>query len=461
MGEKQIFIKNRLKNIPPVRLIVVSFAVIILIGTFLLSIPISSNSGNPTPFIDSLFTATSATCVTGLIVYDTFTHWNILGQIIIITLIQIGGLGVITFTTGFSLLIHRKLGLHDLQLAAENTSGDTMDITHLIRIILYFTFLCESLGALLMMIRFVPQFGNKGIWIAVFTAISAYCNAGFDILGFLMKNGSLIPYAGDPLICLTIGGLIVIGGLGFVVIRDIYLSKIIPRYHKKKTSHLNFHSNIVLGTTLVLIVLGTILFLICEYNNTLQGMNFGTKLNVSFFQSISARTAGFATVDIASEHDFTKIITVIFMFIGASPAGTGGGIKTTTFVVLLATVLSVMRGCEDTTLAKRQIDKFTVYRALAILTGGVLVVFVTTGIILTANPHINGINALFEAVSGFGTVGLSAGVTQTLNWVSKIAITFTMFVGRVGPVSLGLALTLRRGRRSGNTILPEGKIIVG
>jgi trk system potassium uptake protein TrkH len=461
MGEKQIFIKNRLKNIPPVRLIVVSFAVIILAGALLLTLPISSKSGNPTSFIDSLFTATSATCVTGLIVFDTWTHWTILGQIIIITLIQVGGLGVITFTTGFSLLIHRKLGLHDLQLAAENTGGETMDITHLVKTVLYFTFLCESLGALLMMLRFVPQFGLEGIWISVFTAISAYCNAGFDILGFVMKNGNLIPYAGDPLICLTVGALIVTGGIGFVVVRDIYLSKVIPRYHKNKTSHLNFHSHIVLGTTLVLIVLGTVLFFICEYDNTLSGMNFGTKLNASLFQSISARTAGFASVDIAKEHDFTKIITIILMFIGASPAGTGGGIKTTTFVVLMATVLSVMRGCEETTIAKRQIDKFTVYRALAILTGAAFVVFVTTGIILTADPHVNGIDALFEAVSGFGTVGLSAGVTQTLSWISKLAVAFTMFVGRVGPVSLGLALAMRRGRRSGNAILPEGKVIVG
>ncbi len=461
MGEEQFCAKKRLRGMPPVRLIVVSFAVVILIGAVLLTLPIASRSGLPTGFIDSLFTATSATCVTGLVVFDTWTHWNLLGQIIILLLIQVGGLGVITFTTGFSILVRRKIGLRDLQLATENTSGDTINIKHLIRIILFFTFFCEMTGAVLLTFRFVPQFGAKGIWIAAFTAISAYCNAGFDILGFLMKDGNLIPYVGDPLVCLTVGGLIVIGGLGFVVISDIYNAKLLPRIHKKKPTHLHFHSALVLIMTTILIVSGTVLFLACEYDNTLVGMDFGTKLNASLFQSISARTAGFCTVDIAKEHDFTKIITVVLMFIGASPAGTGGGIKTTTFIVLLATVVSVMRGNEETTLFKRRIDQSTVYRALSILSVAATVVITTAGIILTADPDVTGIDALFEATSGFGTVGLTAGVTSTLSWISKLTVTLTMFIGRVGPVSLGLALTLHKGHRCAGTILPEGKIIVG
>lgn len=461
MGEEQFCVKKRLRSVPPVRLIVVSFAVVILVGAVLLTLPIVSRSGLPTGFIDSLFTATSATCVTGLVVFDTWTHWNLLGQIIIILLIQIGGLGVITFTTGFSMLVRRKIGLRDLQLATENTSGDTINIKYLIKIILFFTFFCEMTGTVLLTFRFVPQFGAKGIWIAAFTAISAYCNAGFDILGFLMKDGNLIPYVGDPLVCLTVGGLIVIGGLGFVVISDIYNAQLLPRIHKEKPVHLHFHSILVLIMTAILIVSGTVLFLVCEYNNTLAGMDFGTKLNASLFQSVSARTAGFCTVDIAKEHDFTKIITVILMFIGASPAGTGGGIKTTTFIVLLATVVSVMRGNEETTLLKRRIDQFTVYRALSILSGAAVVLFVATGVILTADPDVNGVDALFEATSGFGTVGLTAGVTQTLSWISKLTVSLTMYIGRVGPVSLGLALTLHRGHRSAGAILPEGKVIVG
>ncbi|NLG92570.1 MAG: cation transport protein [Clostridiales bacterium] len=461
MGEEAFRVKRRLKNVPPVRLIVVSFAVVILAGAFLLTLPAVSRSGLPTSFVDALFTATSATCVTGLIAFDTWTHWNLLGQVIILLLIQIGGLGVITLTTGFSLLLHRKLGLRDLQLATENTSGDTINITHLVKIILIFTFLCESAGTLLMMLRFVPQFGPKGIWIAVFTSVSAYCNAGFDILGFVMKDGNLIPYVGDPLICLTVEALIIIGGIGFIVVADIYYSRILKRIHKKKPEHLNFHSAIALGMSAILIVLGTVLFFLCENDNTLKGMDFGTKLNASLFQSVSPRTAGFCTVDIAQEHDFTKMLTVILMFIGASPAGTGGGIKTTTFVVLLATVVSVMKGNEDATILKRRLDKLTVYRSLAIVFSAALLVLINTGIILSADRDVSGIDALFEAASGFGTVGLTAGVTQTLSWVSKLAVTFTMFVGRVGPVSLGLALTLQKGHHANGSILPEGKVIVG
>ena len=459
MGEEWFPVKKRLKSIPPVKLIVASFLIVILVGAFLLTLPIAARAGEPTAFIDALFTATSATCVTGLVVFDTWTHWNVLGQIIIISLIQIGGLGVITFTTGFSLLLRRKLGLRDIQLATENTGGDTINIAHLVKMILVFTAGCETFGALLLMLRFVPQFGAKGIWVAFFTAISAYCNAGFDILGFVMKDGNLIPYVSDPLVCLTVGALIVIGGLGFVVISDIYSSHILTRYHKEKPRHLNFHSTIVLRMTAILIVVGTILFFICEYDNTLRGMNFGTQLNASLFQSISPRTAGFASVDIAKEYDFTKIITVVLMFIGASPAGTGGGIKTTTFVILAATVFSVMRGSDETIILKRRVDKGTVYRSLSIFFGALFVVLTTTGIILTADPEVNGIDALFEATSGFGTVGLTAGVTQTLSTISKFFVSCTMFIGRVGPVSLGLALALHKGRRG--AILPEGRVIVG
>lgn len=459
MGNEWSPMKKRLKSIPPVRLIVVSFLIVILIGAFLLTLPIASRMGKPTAFIDALFTATSATCVTGLVVFDTWTHWNVLGQIIIISLIQIGGLGVITFTTGFTLLMRRRLGLRDIQLATENTSGDTINIAHLIKMILIFTATCELLGALLLMLRFVPQFGAQGIWIAFFTAISAFCNAGFDILGFVMKDGNLIPYVSDPLVCLTVGSLIVVGGLGFVVISDIYYSRVLTRIQKKKSTHLNFHSRIVLSTTAFLIVGGAALFFILEYNNTLRGMNLGTQLNASLFQSISARTAGFASLDIAKELDGTKILTVVLMFIGASPAGTGGGIKTTTFVILAATVLSAMRGLEDTTVLKRRIDKSTVYRAISIFFGALLVVLIATGVILTADPEVNGVDALFEATSGFGTVGLTAGVTQRLSDISKFVVSCTMFVGRVGPVSLGLALSLHKARRG--TILPEGRVIVG
>lgn len=461
MGEKIPALRQKLRGTPPTRLIVISFFLVILAGAVVLTLPVCTRSGEATPFIDALFTATSATCVTGLVVFDTWTHWNAFGQAVVLLLIQVGGLGVVTFTTGFTLLMKRRLGLRDMLLAEENTSGDPIGIIHLIRMILSFTFSCEIIGAMLLMLRFVPKFGLRGVWISFFTSISAYCNAGFDILGFELKDGSLTKYVGDPLVCLTVGALIVTGGLGFVVIGNLYRARIRPRLRREHPSRLNFHSTIVLITTGILIVVGTVLFFVCEYDNTLKGLDFGAKLNASLFQSVSARTAGFASVDIAREHDFTKIITVILMFIGASPASTGGGIKTTTFVVLVATVLSVMRGNEDTVVLRRRVDKFVVYRSLAIVSTALLLVLTTTGIILTCNAATNGVDALFEAASAFGTVGLSASVTPTLTAVSKVAVICTMYIGRVGPVSLGLALTLHRGRSAGSAVLPEGKIIVG
>ena len=451
---------KKLKEVAPGRLIVSSFFVIIVIGTILLMLPFCARNGRPTPFVDALFTATSATCVTGLVVFDTWHHWNGIGQGVILVLIQVGGLGLVTFTTGINLLLRKKLGLRDLLLAKENTSGNTMDISRLIKMILGFTFACEGVGALFLMTRFVPKFGLHGVWISVFEAISAYCNAGFDILGFERADASLTNYVGDPVVCVTIAILIILGGLGFVVISDVYYAQIHTRLHKQKPMHLNFHSTIVLASSGVLLLLGTLLFFICEFGNTMAGMDFFTRLNASFFQSASARTAGFASIDIAAEHDFTKIITIVLMFIGASPASTGGGVKTTTFLVLAATVVSVMVGSEETVIHKRKVDKSTVYRALAIVTGALLLIIITTGVILSTNEvPINGVDALFEATSAFATVGLTAGVTPLLDTVPRLAVVLTMFIGRVGPVSLALAITMRRGKRG--AVLPEGKIIVG
>lgn len=461
MDDTTSFIKKLLKTVPPVRLIVVSFFLLILIGSILLTFPVASRTGAWTPFMDSLFTSTSAVCVTGLVVFDTWTHWSTFGQAVILCLLQIGGLGLVTFTTGFSLLMRRRLGFRSMQLAVESTGGNVIHVARLIRVILYFTFTCEFTGALILMIRFVPKFGPYGVWISIFTAISAYCNAGFDILGFETQGGSLMKYVSDPLVCLTIAALIIIGGIGFIVMSDIYYSKIKSRITGKKTSHLKFHSHIVLITTVCLLAAGTVAIFISEYGNTMRGMNFATRLNASFFQSASARTAGFNSINIGGETDFTKTITIILMFIGASPTSTGGGIKTTTLIVLIATVVSVMHGNDDACILKRRIEKSTVYRSLSITFVGLLVVLITSGIILLTTPHATSINALFEAVSAFGTVGLTAGVTPMLSGIAKGAVIVTMFIGRVGPVSLGLAFSLRKKQFASNTVLPEGKIIVG
>ena len=461
MEEKPTLIK-RLKNISPVRLIVSSFLLIIVIGTLLLTLPISARERQATHVLDAFFTATSSTCVTGLALFDTWTHWSYFGQGVILILIQLGGLGLVTFATGFTLFMRRKLGLRDMQIAKEYTSGSMMDTPRLMRTIIIWTFSCEAVGALLLAIRFIPNFGVRGVWISVFLAVSAYCNAGFDILGFLKPNSSLTLFVNDPLVCLTIAMLIIVGGIGFIVINDIH-SWGLRKFRKEENHpHLALHTWIVLKTTAILLLAGAVLFLLFEYNNSLAGMNFFQKLHASFFQSVTSRTAGFASIDVGAQLDITKMLTIILMFIGASPSSTGGGIKTTTFVVLMSTVLSVLRGKNETVIKKRRVDRTVVYRSLAIVVLALLVVTTTTVAVAIAETpnHVTALDALFESVSAFGTVGLTADITQGLTAVSKIVLIITMFIGRVGPISLVLALTMHHTTRL-ETILPEGKIIVG
>ena len=453
---------ENLKSMSPIRLIVSSFAFIILIGTILLSLPISTRNGTFTPVIDSFFVATSATCVTGLTLFDTYTQWSNFGQVVIILLIQFGALGLITFTTGFTLFFRKKWGLRDIRLAKEYTSGSVIDTPKLIKTILIWSLVCESIGAVLLAIRFIPQFGAYGIWISIFTAISAYCNAGFDLMGFTEKGIGLINYRADALVSLTIGLLIVIGGIGFVVISDIH-SGILKKVHDKRSHfHLNFHSMIVIKMTVALLLIGTLFFFIFEYNNTLSDLDFSGKLVASFFQSSSARTAGFFSLPIGSEREITKLLTIFLMFIGASPASTGGGIKTTTFAVLLATVKSIIKGNEDTVFKGHKVEKSTVYRALAIITMAFTIVsFLTVAIsLIEESQNIHIVDIVLEVVSAFATVGLTAGITTLLSDLSKVLLSIAMFIGRVGPISLGIAITLNKNRAK-DRILPYSKIIVG
>lgn len=454
---------KRLKNITPVRLITVSFAVIILVGTLLLMLPISSKTGKVSP-LDALFVSTSATCVTGLTPFDTFSQWTGFGQVVILILIQLGGLGLLTFTTGFTILMRGKLGIRDIQIAKEQTNAQAVDIPQLLKMIFTSTFLCELAGALLLAIRFVPLYGGQGIWISVFLAVSAYCNAGFDILGFQGPGSSLTNFYNDPLVLVTIALLIIIGGLGYIVVNEMYIIAH-QRFRGEKKGFHNFslHSKVVLITTFVLIVTGTLFFLLLDYNHSLKNYHFGNKLLGAFFQSVSARTAGFNSVDITAENPLTMCLTIFLMFIGASPASTGGGIKTTTFIVVLATVWGVFTGRDETVILKRRVDKSIVYRSLAIIVAAMTVVLIATGVIILVeadNPSITTLGSLFEAVSAFATVGVTAGVTPLLSPVSQIAIILAMFIGRVGPVSMALVFTLKSGRRPGK-ILPEGRIIVG
>lgn len=442
----------------PARVIVLSFALMILAGTLLLMLPISAKSGQATSFLEALFTSTSATCVTGLIVRDTFTYFSIFGQVIILALIQLGGLGLVTFATFFNLAIRKRVGLKSLYVAQESVSSGSMDdVGHLIKMIFTITFSIEFAGALVLMSVFVPRYGAGGIFVAIFLAISAYCNAGFDILGMEGQYSSLTHFFNDPLVLCTIAALIICGGLGFIVWQDLY--------HFRQRRRLALHTKIVLISTGVLIVGGMILFAALEWNNvhTLGPMTPFQKILNSFFASVTCRTAGFNSI--ATEHIFgiTKLLMVLLMFIGAAPGGTGGGIKVTTAYVLLMTVVCVMSGKEDTIVDKRKVDKSIVYKALAVMSIAILAVVISTATIFFTS-HRGGvtfseIDALFESVSAFGTVGLTAGITMVANTASRIVLILTMFIGRVGPVSLALSLAMRPQKK--NTIMPEAKIMVG
>lgn len=442
----------------PARIIVSSFALLILAGAFVLMLPICAKSGQPTDFISALFTATSATCVTGLIVVDTFTHFTIFGQVVILFLIQLGGLGLVTFATFFNIAIRKKIGLKSLYVAQESVNSDSMsEIGRLIKLIFTVTILFEFVGALILASVFVPEFGRSGIFMAIFIAVSSYCNAGFDILGVQGQYVSLTNYHDNPVVLITVMALIISGGLGFIVWQDIF--------HFRQRKKITIHTKIVLISSATLILIGTALVAMFEWDNmqTIGSMSAGEKVLNSFFHSVSSRTAGFNSFSMNDMFGITKMFTVILMFIGAAPGGTGGGIKVTTFYVLLMTVVCAVRGKDETIVDKRKVDKSVVYKALAVVSIALLVVLISTSTIFftshTGGVNFSEIDALFESVSAFGTVGLSSGVTGLANTASRLVLVFTMFIGRVGPVSLALSLALRIQKK--NTVLPEAKIMVG
>ncbi len=457
MGTKNI------KEMSPVRLIVSSFLAIIILGTSLLCLPISSRSMENIHFVDAMFTATSATCVTGLTQFDTYSRWSAFGQVVILLLIQFGGLGIITFTTGFTLFLRKKLGLRDMQIAKEYTSGSVLDLPRLLKTIIIWSLGCELVGAVIFAIRFIPQFGiTRGLWVSLFTAISAYCNAGFDVMGCIDPGTSFINYAKDPLVCLTTSFLVILGGLGFIVVRDVYSCIASKISRAKNHPRLNLHSFIVVTMSITLLLIGTVLFMFFEYNNTLAQYSFWEKLNISFFQSSVARTAGFFSVPIGMETGLTKLLTIVFMFIGASSASTGGGVKTTTFVVILATLKSVVKGYEDTVILRHKVEKQTVYKAFSLTILAFFLVSIVTMLIAFFEGHQNFafLDITFETVSAFATVGLSTGLTNLLSSVSKILIMLMMFIGRVGPISFIFSVSLVKDK-SFDKVMPSSKIIVG
>lgn len=455
-------IRKKIKLLSPIQVIVYSFVLIILIGTLLLLLPISVRNPNEHNFFTALFTAVSCTCVTGLSLHDTWSYFSFFGQIVMLSLIQIGGLGLVSFTTGFTLAVHRKLGLRDIKIMQEGTQGNLADIPHIIKTVFVSTILFEILGATLLCLKFVPKYGLKGAWLSVFLAISSYCNAGFDISGFIMPDSSLMSFNQDKFVLVIISSLIIIGGLGFLVVSDIYNYIIKKLYYKSNNSKLSLHTKVVLKSNLFLLLAGTILFFCFEYENTLSKLNIGNKLIVCLFHSSSCRTAGLFSFDLSRQYSITKFISIFLMFIGASPASTGGGIKTVSFVVLLSVMGNTLCGKEEAILEGRQINKPTVYRSLAISTAFVILISAGTLMLtmLEAQNPISLIDIIYEVVSAISTTGLSTGITRILSTFSKCLLMLFMFIGRVGPISLLLAIIAKKNNNKYRT-LPEGKLIIG
>ncbi|RDY24180.1 Trk family potassium uptake protein [Romboutsia maritimum] len=447
-----------INKLDPSRIMVIGFATVILIGGLLLNLPISTQSGESIGLLDALFTATSAVCVTGLIVVDTATYWSHFGQVVIITLIQIGGLGFMTTTTMFALITKKRINLRERLLIQESLNQiDLSGLVKLTRYVILITFLIEGMGALLLSTVFIPQFGlSRGIWYSIFHAISAFCNAGFDLMGSVTGPfSSVTSYVNNFTITLTISGLIILGGIGFPVILDVI--------KHKRLSKLNLHSKIVLFTTTMLIVIGTLMILFSEFNNpdTLGKLNLNGKILASIFQSVTLRTAGFNTIDLTLLHQGSIFVMIILMFIGASPASTGGGIKTTTLATLFLTVKSFIFEKADIEVYEKRIGISTVRKSLGIFFIGISVVVLGTLLISLGEPKFTLVEAGFEVVSAFATVGLSIGGTPSLGILGKTLIMLFMFMGRVGSLTIFMALVSKGTKKNQLIRYPEGKIIVG
>lgn len=449
-------VKNPLNmKMTPPQILVSGFAVIILLGGILLSLPVSTRSGLGTPFLDAIFTATSATCVTGLVVMDTGTHFSVFGQLVLLALIQIGGLGFMTMATLVAMMLRKRISLKERLILQEALNQNSIEgIVRLIRKVINYSLLIELCGMILFTIRwsFDMPFG-QAMYFGFFHAVSFFNNAGFDIFGtYTGPFTSITGYVDDPIISLTSGALIVLGGLGFIVLADLL--------DFRRTRKLSLHSKVVLSMTAFLIVFGTIVIFIFEFTNqkTLASLDWQGKVWGSLFQSITPRTAGANSLDIAGLRQATQFFMVILMFIGASPGSTGGGIKTTTFAILIGAMIAMIRGKQDIVMFRYRLAQDRIFKAITLTFIAMFLVLLATMILSTTEDR-NFLMILFEVVSAFGTVGLSMGLTPFLSDVGKVIIAILMFAGRLGPVTLAYALGPKPEKELYR--YPEGKITIG
>ena len=428
-------------------MIMISFLIAIFVGSLLLSLPISTADGKSVPSLDALFTAVNSVCVTGLVILPVFSTWSVFGQIIILVMIQMGGLGIVTILSGILISFNRRFGLKDRMLVQDAFNLTSLSgIVKFLKHVIVGTFLVEGVGALLYMTVFVPQYGWRGIWISVFNAVSAFCNAGIDI----MSSDSLCPYALNPMVNLTTSLMVILGGIGYVVWWDVIrVSKSFPKKKLRCFNDLSLHSKIAVSSTVLFLIVGTAAFFIFEYNNplTIGNMSLSDKIQVSFFQSMTTRTAGFASVPQQDLTNTSAVFSLLLMFIGGSPVGTAGGVKTVTIAVLFFSALSAIRNRDELSLFKRRISRQAVSKAVAVITVSFMIMFIST-ILLSAVTDADVIDIAYETVSASATVGLTRDLTPKLNLWGKIIIIVTMYLGRVGPISLLIAFKIKRTRNN-------------
>ncbi len=431
--------KTKKFTLSTTQIILLSFLVTIFLGSLLLALPISSADGKAVPYLDALFTATTSTCVTGLVTLPTATTWSVFGQVVILLLIQIGGLGLITVMSGLMILLHRKMGIGDRLLIQDAFNLNTMSgLAKFVKNVLFGTLIVEGIGAILYMPVFVSEFGAKGIWISVFNSVSAFCNAGIDVIG----ENSLCNYATNPLVNLVTSALIILGGLGYIVWWDV-LRVIRSRSPKNKKifRHLTLHSKIAITVTAGLILIGAILIFIFEYNNplTIGELPLFDKIQVSLFQSVTTRTAGFASVPQENLTNAASAVSIILMLIGGSPVGTAGGMKTVTIAVLICSALATIRNKNSATLFGRRVSEGSIKKSVAVAVSFLTICTASTVLLMTTS-NASALDVVYETVSATATVGLSRNLTSTLDALGKLIIIVTMYFGRVGPISLAVAL---------------------
>ena len=446
-------VSKLIKKLSRVQIIAFGFLGVILIGSLLLMLPFSTRSGHTTSYVDALFTATSATCVTGLTPFDTYTHWTLFGQLVILFMIQLGGIGFMTVITMATLFMRHKIGLQNRMLVMESAGTITLSgIGQLVRRIIAGTAIIETTGAAILATQFVPEFGwLRGLYYSFFHAISAFCNAGFDLMGCIEPGSSMINFNGNAVVMVTLVFLILIGGIGFFVWDDILVCK-------AKFKNYKIHTKLVLVLTAILTVIPFVMFFIFEYDHAFKGMDFFDRILNSLFQTVTPRTAGFSGIDMTTLSEPGGMLTIVLMFIGGNPGSTAGGVKTTTIAVILLSTVAYLQEDNNVTVFKKRIEDKMVRRACAIAFIYFMMIFAASLVISWIEP-LNLREVLFEVVSAVATVGLSMNVTATLSAASKVIVIVLMYAGRIGALTFIMLLS----KRNKTAILkrPTGKIMIG